>query len=148
MENSVKINELFAMNGFLVAAILKVTKRHKLYTKLAMLFLHLTLNLVYCLFQEQTKVLHDVFIWKINSNAEVEWKDFEIIPNILLQSLYKFFIDHKYMSLIFFQPKLECVVRQVSNFGIKQTIKIVNDFSNVEYSDGYVFILTMSGELM
>ena len=76
MENSVKINELFAMNGFLVAAILKVTKRHKLYTKLAMLFLHLTLNLVYCLFQEQTKVLHDVFIWKINSNAEVEWNFF------------------------------------------------------------------------
>ena len=76
MENSVKINELFAMNGFLVAAILKVTKRHKPYTKLAMLFLHLTLNLVYCLFQEQTKVLHDVFIWKINSNAEVEWNFF------------------------------------------------------------------------
>ena len=60
-----------------------------------------------------------------------------MISNIDLQS-YEFLIDHKYLILIFFQPKLESVVRQVSNFGIKQTFTIMNNVTNDEYATGYV----------
>ena len=134
IENNVKINELFAMNGFLVAATLKVTKPHN---PLNLISHELKILYRYCIFQEQTKVFQDVFICKINSNAEVEWKNFLMIPNIHLES-DDLFIDHKYMILIFFQPKLESVVRQVSNFGIKQTFTIMNNFTNDEYATGYV----------
>lgn len=70
-----------------------------------------------------------------------------MIPNIHLES-YELFIDHRYLIVVFFQPKLECVVRKISDFGIKETIKIISDFTNVDYANGYLFLITLSGDLM
>jgi len=74
-----QINELFAMDSFLVATILKVdnsVSSLRFYNK------HL---LIYN-FKEHTLVIHDVYVLKIKPHAEIEWEYFEIISNLDLQS--------------------------------------------------------------
>ncbi|EFX85665.1 hypothetical protein DAPPUDRAFT_300343 [Daphnia pulex] len=95
MENNVWIDRLYAMNGFLVAAIFKKE----------------TLDT-------------DFYIWKITSQAEVEWENLEIIPNMQLKS-YELFIDHRYMIVLYLYPTNECVVRHMSDFRIKENIDMM-----------------------
>jgi hypothetical protein len=89
----------------------------------------------------------DFYIWKITSQAEVEWENLEIIPNMQLKS-YELFIDHRYMIVLYLYPKSECVVRHMSDFSIKENIYMMCDFTHVSHANGFVFLTTGNGELL